>query len=463
MTTRHDIVILGSGTTALAGAFKAAEMGMRVLMVEQSELGGTCVNWGCIPSKTLIAKAEARFEAVRNAPFGVGMAIGPPECRKLMAAKQAAVETVRRENYLSKLEKVRGVEIRRGHGRFISPRELQVGADVLVANRFLIACGGIPRVLRLPGLEEIDYLTSYSALHLDCFPRSLIIVGGGVIALEMGQMFRRFGTEVTILERGERLLKDFDPRLASIFEEELRAEGLSINFNVESQRVSRAADNCCLVAMANGEERRYTADRLMFAVGTAPATEGIGLEAAGVQVNGSGFIAVDEEMRTSAKGIWAAGDCTGPPLIAPAGAREAEVAVDNMIDPAAHRRIDHRVTPMAVFTDPEFARVGLSPQQAREEGKEVVETFLDLARVAKAHVMGGRRGGILLCAEAGSGRLLGVELLAPRAADIIHEATVALRCGLTVHELAQTVHVYPTISDGLRLAALGNVRQRLSG
>ncbi|HEY7744913.1 MAG TPA: NAD(P)/FAD-dependent oxidoreductase, partial [Desulfuromonadales bacterium] len=293
MTTRHDIVILGSGTTALAGAFKAAEMGMRVLMVEQSELGGTCVNWGCIPSKTLIAKAEARFEAVRNAPFGVGMAIGPPECRKLMAAKQAAVETVRRENYLSKLEKVRGVEIRRGHGRFISPRELQVGADVLVANRFLIACGGIPRVLRLPGLEEIDYLTSYSALHLDCFPRSLIIVGGGVIALEMGQMFRRFGTEVTILERGERLLKDFDPRLASIFEEELRAEGLSINFNVESQRVSRAADNCCLVAMANGEERRYTADRLMFAVGTAPATEGIGLEAAGVQVNGSGFIAVD--------------------------------------------------------------------------------------------------------------------------------------------------------------------------
>jgi mercuric reductase len=462
MTARHDIVILGSGTTALAGAFKAAELGARVLMVEQSELGGTCVNWGCIPSKSLIAKAEARFEAARSAPHGTGLAAGPPDCGRLMAAKQAAVETVRRENYLSKLEKVRGVEVRRGHGRFISPRELQVGADVLVANRFLIACGGIPRILRLPGLEEINYLTSYSALHLDCFPRSLIIIGGGVIALEMGQMFHRFGSEVTILERGERLLKDFDPRLSSIFEEVLRAEGLSIDFNVESQRVSRAGDNSCLVAMVDGEERRYIAEHLMFAVGTAPATEGIGLEAAGVQVNGSGFIAVDEEMRTSAEGIWAAGDCTGPPLIAPAGAREAEVAVENMLDAAAHRRIDHRVTPMAVFTDPEFARVGLSPEQAREEGKEVVETFLDLAKIAKAHVMGGRRGGILLCAEAGSGRLLGVELLAPRAADIIHEATVALRCGLTVHELAQTVHVYPTISDGLRLAALENVRQRLS-
>jgi mercuric reductase len=458
MTASYDIVILGSGTTALAGAFKAAELGARVLLVEQSELGGTCVNWGCIPSKTLIAKAEARFEAVRNAPFGIGLAAGPPDCRRLMAAKQAAVDTVRRENYLKKLDKVRGVEVRRGHGRFVSPRELQVGAEIIMANRFLIACGGIPRILRLPGLEATDYLTSYSALHLDCFPRSLIILGGGVIALEMGQMFHRFGTEVTILERGERLLKDFDPRLTSIFEEELRAEGLSFEFNVEAQEVSRSGDNVCLNTEVDGREKQFTAERLMFAVGTAPATEGIGLEAAGVQVNGAGFIAVDEELRTSAKGIWAAGDCTGPPLIAPAGAREAETAVENMIDPTAHRRIDHRVTPMAVFTDPEFARVGLSPEQSRAEGKDVVETFLDLSRVAKAHVMGERRGGILLCTEAGSGRLLGVELLAPRAADIIHEATLALRYGLTVHDLAETIHVYPTISDGLRLAALENVR-----
>jgi mercuric reductase len=463
MSDRHDIVILGSGTTALAGAFEAAERGARVLMVEQSELGGTCVNWGCIPSKTLIARAEARFEALRSSASGVNLNAGPPDCQRLMFAKQAAVETVRRENYLQKLENVRGVEVRRGHGRFISPRELQVGAEILTADRFLIACGGIPRILRLPGLEGVDYLTSYSALHLDCFPRSLIIIGGGVIALEMGQMFRRFGTDVTILERGERLLKDFDPRLTSIFEEVLRAEGLSIELNIETQRVSRAGDKIRLSASVGGEAREFSAERLMFAVGTAPATEGIGLETAGVQVNEAGFITVDQEMRTSAEGIWAAGDCTGPPLIAPAGAREAELAVENMLDPTAHRRIDHRLTPMAVFTDPEFAQVGLSPGQAREEGKEVEETFLDLSKVAKAHVLGGRRGGILLCAEAGSGRLLGVQLLAPRAADVIHEATLALRCGLAVHELAQTVHVYPTISDGLRLAALENARQHRPG
>lgn len=460
MTVPHDLVILGSGTTALAGAFKAAELGARVLLVEQSEVGGTCVNWGCIPSKSLIAKSASRFEALRSSPFGVNLTAGPPDCRQLMAAKQAAVETVRRENYLRQLEQTRGIRILRGHGRFISPRELQVGAEILTADRFLIACGGTPRILRLPGLETIDYLTSFSALHLDCFPASLIVVGGGVVALEMGQMFSRFGTRVTILERSERLLKDFDPRLATLFEQILRAEGVTLEFNVESLSVARNADQCSLTAMVRGKERRFTSEQLMFAVGTAPATEGIGLESAGVQVSEAGFIAVDEEMQTSAKGIWAAGDCTGPPLIAPAGAREAEVAVENMLDSHLRRRIDHRLTPMAVFTDPEFAHVGISSDQARKEGKEVVETFLDLSRVAKSHVLGDRQGGILLCAESGSGRLLGVELLAPRAADVIHEATLALRCGLTVHDLAQTIHVYPTISDGLRLAALENIRQQ---
>lgn len=463
MTARYDIVILGSGTTALAGAFKGAELGARVLMVEQSELGGTCVNWGCIPSKTLIAKAEARFEAVRGAPYGVNLEAGPPDCRRLMAAKQAAVETVRRENYLKKLEQARGVEVRRGHGRFISPRQLQVGAEVLATDRFLIACGGVPRILPLPGLEEVDYLTSYSALHLDCFPRSLVIIGGGVIALEMGQMFRRFGTGVTIVERGGRLLKEFDPRLTDCFRQALEAEGIEIVFNVDARRIFRDGGDSCLATVVDGEERVFRAERIMFAVGTAPATEGIGLAAAGVQVNPAGFIAVDEELQTSARGIWAAGDCTGPPLIAPAGAREAELAVTNMLDPGAHLRIDHRHTPMAVFTDPEFAMVGLSPEQARAQGKEVTEAFLDLSRVAKAHVLGERRGGILLCADAGSGGILGVQMLAPRAADVIHEATLAFRCGLTVKDLAETVHVYPTISDGLRLAARQCVEQLQGG
>lgn len=460
MSVPYDFVILGSGTTAFAGALRGAEMGAKVLMVEQSRLGGTCVNWGCIPSKTLIARAEARFEAIRGAASGVNLAAASPDCTRLMASKQKAVDTVRKESYQRVLESNPLIDVLQGHGSFLSPKELQVGAEVLVSDRFLIACGGVPRTLRIPGLADVDYLTSYSALHLACFPRSLLIIGGGVIALEMGQMFCRFGTEVTIIERGERVLKDFDPRLTAAYQKIIEGEGMALHFGVETQRVFREGDQSCLEATVNGEGRIFRADRIMLAVGTAPATRGIGLEEAGVQTDEGGFIRTDEEMRTAAENIWAAGDCTGPPLVAPAGMREAEVAVENLLDPRAHRRIDHRHTPMAVFTDPEFAGVGLSPERARGEGKEVVETYLDLHKVAKAHVLGDRQGGIVLTAERGSCRILGVEMLGPRASDVIHEAVLAVRFGLTVQDIASTVHAYPTISDGLRLAALENIRQQ---
>ncbi len=462
MSSGFDLVILGSGTTAIAGALRAAQQGARVLMVEQSQLGGTCVNWGCIPSKTLIAKGIIQHWAGRGPEFGLNLQTAFPDCSRLMDCKRLAVETVRRERYQKVLDETPGIEVLRGHGRFISGRQLRVGAEVLACDRYLIATGGVPRVLQISGLADVPYLTSYSALHLSCFPDSLIIIGGGVIALEMGQMFARFGTRVTIVERSERLLKEFDPRLTKLFAELLTGEGLDLVLGAETRQVRRDGENVVLDVEVGGGPRSLRAERLMLAVGTAPASFDIGLEEAGVATGDGGFIGTDEEMRTTAPGIWAAGDVTGPPLIAPAGAGEAEVAVDNMFDPDVHHRIDHRHTPMAVFVDPEFATVGLSAAQARDEGKEVVETWLDLAQVAKSHVLGTSRGGFLLTAERGSGRVLGVQLLVPRAADIIHEATLAVRFGLTVFDLAETVHVYPTISDGLRLAALENIRQQRS-
>ncbi len=231
-------------------------------------------------------------------------------------------------------------------------------------------------------------------------------------------------------------------------------------FGVETQRVFKDGEDSCLVARADGVEKQFRAERIMFAIGTAPATADIGLAEAGVAVDPAGFINVDEEMRTTAGNIWAAGDVTGPPLIAPAGEREGEFAVENMLNPDAHRRIDHRQTPMGVFVHPELANVGLTTAAAEAKGKEVVETFFDLDRVPKVHVMGGRRGGIVLTAERGSGRVLGVQMLAPRAADIIHEAALAVKFGLSVFDLVELVHVYPTISDGLRQAMAENIKQQ---
>ncbi len=458
MSKHPDILILGSGTTAFAAARLGAAQGAKVLMVEQSHLGGTCVNWGCIPSKTLIDKAEMYHAARRGRNWGLNLTAGAPDCTTLMNLKRRAVETVRESHYQHELESTSNLDVLRGHGAFISPHEVQVGSEIIRCEKFLIATGGTPRVIPIPGLDEVNYLTSYSALHLPCFPQSLLILGGGVIALEMGQMFARFGTRVTILERGPVLLSEFDPRLTRQFQQILEEEGIHFLFNVETQKVEPRGDETCLHVQVGNESLELCAERLMLAIGTAPASDGIGLEKAGVETLSTGFIQVDRQLRTTCDGIWAAGDVTGPPLIAPAGAREAITAMENMLNPDRNETIDHRLTPMAVFVDPEFSSVGMNRLTAEANGIQAIENYIDLDRVPKAHVMGDRQGGILLCAEKGSGKLLGVQMLAPRAADIIHEATLAIRFGLSVVDLATTVHVYPSISDGLRLAAQDNAR-----
>jgi mercuric reductase len=301
-------------------------------------------------------------------------------------------------------------------------------------------------------MRAVGALNSYSVLNLTTIPGSLLIIGGGVIALEIGQMLQRFGSQVTILERGERPLAEFDPRLTGPLCGLLASEGLRQHFGVEVRQVEADDEGVAVLAVIHGRPARLTAERLMLAVGTAPATVGLGLEAAGVALDRQGFVVIDAECRTSAPGIWAAGDVTGPPLLAPAGELEGRVAVENMFA-GRHCTVDDRGTPMAVFIDPEIAMVGQNAAQAAAYGHAVIEAHLDLAAVAKAHVVDAPVGGLLLWADRDTGRVLGAQVLALRAADLIHELALAVRCGLTVADVAEMVHVYPTVSDGWRLAA----------
>ncbi len=310
----------------------------------------------------------------------------------------------------------------------------------------------MPRHLELPGLREVGALNSYSVLNLTKIPKSLLMVGGGVIALEIGQMLQRFGCQVTILERGERPLAEFDPRLTGPLCGLLASEGLRQHFGIDIQRVEPSEEGVALHAVIHDRPVRLTAERLMLAVGTAPATKDIGLETVGVKTDLQGFVEIDAECRTSVPGIWAAGDVTGPPLLAPAGELEGRVAVENMFA-GRHCTVDHHGTPMAVFIDPEIAMVGQNATQAAANGHDVIEVYLDLAMVAKAHVIGERVGGLLLWADRADGRILGAQILSHRAADLIHEMALAVRACLTVTDIAEMVHVYPTLSDGWRLAA----------
>ncbi|HEX8960410.1 MAG TPA: mercury(II) reductase [Geobacteraceae bacterium] len=455
MSLDHDIVILGSGSTSFAAALRAQSRGARVLMLEKSVLGGTCVNWGCVPSKTLIHAAQFRREAGLGAMIGLGTAREAIDFSALAAHKDGVVHHLRQTKYLDILRDVPGLTLVKGTARFIDSHTLEVGGRRVTSDKFLIATGGSPRVVEFPGLSGVDYLTSRSALLLRELPGSMVIVGGGVIALELGQMFRRFGTRVTVLEHGERVLPFCEVEPAYALQQALIDEGMEIIPRAAVCSVGKAGDLTVVTAEVDGRQREFVTERLLLALGTSPASAGIGLDEAGVETDAKGFIRVDERMRTNVPGIWAAGDVVGGMMIATVGAREGIVAVDDMLDPGCGCTMDYLSAPMTIFTDPELGTVGYTEQGARGAGFEVVTNVLPVTDIPKAHVTGATAGVIKMVADKPTGRLLGVHLACHRGAELINEAALAVRLRATIDDLVNTLHVYPSMGEGLRLCAQG--------
>lgn len=455
MPENHDVIILGSGSTAFAAALRACALGARVLMVEKSALGGTCINWGCIPSKTLIHAAQVYQNARHAARLGFCGAPGEPDFDRLAAHKDDVVRHLRQARYLDVLRQVPGLSLVRGTGRFIDRRIVEVEGRTFRSERILIATGGVPRIPNIPGVKEAECLTSRSALLLRRLPASLIIIGGGVIALELGQMYHRFGTRVTVIEHGPRVLCPIEAEPALALQEALRAEGMEIVVDATVCAVRREGDERLVEVEIGRHRETLRAEQLLLAVGTAPASSGIGLEKAGVEVDGKGCVWVDDRMRTTVPGIWAAGDVIGGMMIATVGAREGIVAVEDMLNPGCGCRMDYLLAPMAIFTDPEVAAVGYGEEEARRAGFDAVTNAMPVTAIPKAHVTGNTAGIVKMVADRSTGRLLGVHLACHLGADVINEAALAVRCRMTVAELASALHVYPSMSEGLRLCAQG--------
>ncbi|MBC7963380.1 MAG: mercury(II) reductase [Steroidobacteraceae bacterium] len=457
MNKTPDLIILGSGSTAFAAALRAASYGARVMMFEKSVMGGTCINWGCIPSKTLINAALFRHEAGLGAALGVlpdGLR-GDVDFGRLSAHRERVVHKLRQERYLDVLRDVPGMELVKGAARFVDSRTVETVEERYRCEKFLIAVGGNPRIPLIQGIEGSGYLTSRSALLMKKLPASLIIIGGGVIAVEMGQMFHRLGCKVTILEHGPRLLPTIEREPAEALQQALVDEGLVIVPNAAYCTVEGRGGSCVVTADVNGVHHVYSAERLLLAVGTEPATRGIGLEKAGVAVDDKGFVSTDRFMRTAVSGIWAAGDVTGRMMIATVGAREATVAVDDMFDRGCGCSMEYLAAPMAIFTDPEIGCIGHTEESARLAGFNVVVNVMPVSAIPKAHVTGSRQGVIKMVADRFSGRILGVHLACQRGAELINEVSLALWFKATVDDLAGTMHVYPSMSEGLKLCAQG--------
>ena len=446
------VAVIGSGGAAMAAALKAAETGAYVTLIERGTIGGTCVNVGCVPSKIMIRAAHVAHMR-QTSPFDAGITATAPVIDRpsLLAQQQARVDALRHAKYEGILASNANITVLRGAARFKDGHTLTValtagGEHEVSFDRCLIATGASPALPPIPGLKDTPYWTSTEALASDTIPQRLIVIGSSVVAVELAQAFARLGSKVTILARNRLFLRE-DPAIGEAVTTAFRDEGIQVLEQTQASQVSYAERE--FVLATNHGERR--ADQLLIATGRAPNTRSLGLERAGVNVNGRGAIVIDAGMRTTAPDIYAAGDCTDQPQFVYVAAAAGTRAAVNMT--GGDVQLDLATMPEVVFTDPQVATVGYSEAQAHRAGIETDSRTLTLDNVPRALVNFDTRGFIKLIAEAGSGRLIGMQAVAPEAGEIIQTAALAIRARMTVQEIADQLFPYLTMVEGLKLAA----------
>ncbi len=459
LTENFDLVILGSGSTAFAAAIRAAELGKTAAMTENRTLGGTCVNRGCLPSKNLIAAASFIHQSAHPRYPGIKPARLEFSFHELIDQKDEVIAYYRQKKY----ESILGEQIRvfEGTARFVDPYTVQVGDVRLKADRFLIATGSRPFIPAIKGLDSVpfltsDLLTSNEDMELKDQPESLSIIGGGYIALELGQFFNRLGTQVTILEPSEQILPTYEPQVGQTLAEILREEGITILTSSKVLSVSREGSGVA-VEVQGSNRTIVRSSHLLVAAGRVPNTENLGLEKAGVRTDQRGAVIVDEELKTTAPHIWAAGDVIGSnvdsQMATPVGAQDGGIAALNALTDA-RRKVDHRVIPRAIFTDPQVAVVGLSEKQAIERGYRCACRLVRMEAVPRAQAVRNPKGLVKMVADRESRRVLGVSLVGMDAAEVIHEAAMAIRLGATIDDFVGMLHIYPTMAEALKIVAL---------
>lgn len=445
-----DLVVIGSGSAAFAAAIHAREKGARVLMIERGTIGGTCVNVGCIPSKALLRRAEVHHLAASSPYPGVSTRADRVDLAAVVADKDRLVAGLRKEKYEDLLGHY-GIELKRGEAAFRDGESLTVAGETVRGRAFVVATGSSPVRPELPGLGEVDYLDSTAALALTEIPSRLIVLGAGFVALELGQYFARLGSRVSLVQRGENLLRAFPPNFGTALREALEKEGLTFHTGSRVLRVERAEDGVRVHLERGGATEVLTGDRLLVAVGRTPNTAALGLERAGVRVGERGEIVVDEHLRTANPRIFAAGDVTGGPQFVYVAAYEGRTAAENAL--GGDEAVDLRVVPSVIFTSPAAARVGLGEAEARSRGLRVKSAEIPVGVIPRAQVNGEEAGLFRLIAEEETDRILGAEILAENAGEVIYAALLAVKFGLRVGDLVATLAPYLTMAEGLRLTA----------
>lgn len=466
MVANYDLVILGSGSTAFAAALTAQELGKSAVLLENRMVGGTCVNRGCLPSKNLIEAAKLIFDA--RSPRYPGLE--PCEIRvsfhDLIAQKDDVVHDYRKKKY----ESLVGGQFRieRGTVRFLDPHTVEAGENRLTGDKLLIATGSRPSIPDIPGLNEVPYLTSDlltsdEAVELTELPQTLLIIGGGYIALELGQMFSRFGSRVTILERSAQLLAHgYEPQVGHAIGRIFAEEGIQVITDATIRTVRQERGQIVATVLVGDSQREYSAEKLLVATGRRPNTDEIGLEKAGLSHNERGEVEVDQYLRTNVLHIFAGGDAIGgqrdSQMATPVGARQGSIAAHNALAGRQMRVIDHRIIPRGIFTDPQIGIVGMTEAEAIATGHRCWCNTLPMSLVPRAGAIRDTRGIIKMVADATTNEVLGVSMVGPSAGEVIHEAAMAMHFRAKVQDFIDLLHVYPTMAEAMKIAAISRVK-----
>lgn len=450
--TDFDFLIIGSGSAAFSAAIKATELGAKVAMVERGTIGGTCVNIGCVPSKTMLRAGEINHLALKNPFMGLHTSAGSVDLAQLVEQKNKLVNQLRQQKYVNLFDDY-GFTLIQGEARFFDEKTVEVNGKKITAKSFLIATGASPTIPDIPGLQEVDYLTSTTALELKEVPKRLAVIGAGYIGLELGSLFHHLGSEVTLMQRSPRILPKADPEIADVVTKALTEKGINLLTNVKFERVEMEGTIKRIHISVNGEKRVVEAEQLLISTGRKPNTDSLNLNTAGVKVGSRNEVIVDEYLRTTNPRIYAAGDVTMGPQFVYVAAYEGAIAAVNALG-VYKQKIDLRVVPKVTFTNPAIATVGLTEEQAKAEGYEVKISVLSLDAVPRAIVNYETTGVFKLVADAKTKRILGVHIVAENAGEVIYAATLAVKFGLTIEDLRETLAPYLTMAEGLKLASL---------
>lgn len=446
----YDLLIIGSGAAAFSSAIKAIEYGAKVGMIERGTVGGTCVNIGCVPSKTLLRAGEINHLSKDNPFIGLQTSAGEVDLASLITQKDKLVSELRNQKYMDLIDEY-NFDLIKGEAKFVDASTVEVNGTKLSAKRFLIATGASPSLPQISGLEKMDYLTSTTLLELKKIPKRLTVIGSGYIGMELGQLFHHLGSEITLMQRSERLLKEYDPEISESVEKALIEQGINLVKGATFERVEQSGEIKRVYVTVNGSREVIESDQLLVATGRKPNTDSLNLSAAGVETGKNNEILINDFGQTSNEKIYAAGDVTLQFVYV--AAYEGGIITDNAIG-GLNKKIDLSVVPAVTFTNPTVATVGLTEEQAKEKGYDVKTSVLPLGAVPRAIVNRETTGVFKLVADAETLKVLGVHIVSENAGDVIYAASLAVKFGLTIEDLTETLAPYLTMAEGLKLVAL---------